>query len=120
MEWYKKVLSEYFNFNGRARRKEFWMFGLINFLIYMGLAIVEWLIGTYMILTSLYGLAILIPSIAVGVRRMQDQGKSGLFLLIGLIPFLGGLILIFFFVQEGNQGPNEYGPDPKAMEAPSM
>lgn len=120
MEWYKKVLSEYFNFNGRARRKEIWMFTLFNFFIYMGLAIIEWVIGTNMILTSLYGLAIMIPSIAVGVRRLHDISKPGLFILFGLIPFLGALILIYFFVQEGDQGPNEYGPDPKAMEAPSI
>lgn len=120
MEWYKKVISNYFNFNGRARRKEFWMFTLINLIIYLVLFAIEFAITNSMLITSLYGLAMLIPSIAVGIRRLHDTGKSGWFLLINLIPFLGALILIYFLAQEGNQGPNEYGADPKGMEVPYM
>ena len=120
MEWYKKVISNYFNFNGRARRKEYWMFLLINIIIYFVLFGVDYAMGSFGILAGLYSLAMLIPSIAVAIRRMHDIGKSGLFLLIGLIPILGALILIYFLAQEGNQGPNEYGADPKGMEVPSF
>lgn len=116
MEWYKKVLSNYANFEGRARRKEFWMFALFNLIIYFAIAVVEMMIGTYMILGSIYLLAVIVPSIAVAIRRMHDIGKSGWFLLIGLIPFLGALVLIYFYIQEGQRGANEYGSDPKAYE----
>lgn len=119
MEWYKKVISNYFNFNGRARRKEYWMFTLINFAIYFALFAIEFTITNSMLITSLYGLAMLIPSIAVAIRRMHDIGKSGLFLLIGIIPVIG-LIVIYFLAKEGDQGPNEYGDDPKGMEVPYM
>lgn len=114
MEWYLKVVRDnYVNFEGRARRKEFWMFALFNFLIAVGINLVAWVIDIFSILSFIYGLAVLLPGLAVGVRRLQDIGKSWMYLLIGLIPFLGALILIYFFVQEGDQGPNEYGPDPK-------
>ena len=62
----------------------------------------------------LYNLAVLIPSLAVGVRRLHDTGKSGWYILIGLIPCVGGLILLVFFVTQGDMGDNEYGPDPYA------
>lgn len=114
MEWYLKVVRDnYVNFEGRARRKEFWMFALFNFLIAVGINLVAWVIDIFSIFSFIYGLAVLLPGLAVGVRRLQDIGKSWMYLLIGLIPFLGALILIYFFVQEGDQGPNEYGPDPK-------
>lgn len=115
MEWYLKVVRDnYANFEGRARRKEFWMFALFNLIIAIGINIIQWIIGFDFFLSLIYSLAIIIPSIAVGVRRLQDIGKSWVFLLIGFIPILGALVLIYFFVQEGDQGPNEYGPDPKA------
>ncbi len=72
--------------------------------------------GIVGILLLIYGLAVLIPSLAVGVRRMHDQDKSGWFILLGLIPFVGPLILLVFFCLEGTNGPNQYGPDPKAGE----
>ncbi len=119
MDWYLKVLKNYFGFSGRARRKEYWMFFLFNLVIAIVLGIVDNMAGLvsdsgYGVLGSLYALAILIPSIAVGVRRLHDTGRTGWWLLIGLIPLIGAIVLLVFFVLEGTSGPNEYGPDPKA------
>lgn len=109
IEWYKKVVFEnYANFNGRARRKEYWMFVLVNSIISIPLSYVLplaispelGLIGT------VYSLAVFVPSIAVGVRRMHDVGKSGWYIIIPIY----NLILA---CTDGNQGANEYGPDPK-------
>ena len=108
IEWYKKVVFEnYANFDGRARRKEYLMFFLANFIISFGLAFVLGLISpTLGLAANVYSLAVLIPSIAVGVRRMHDVGKSGWFLLIPIY----NLILA---CTEGDKGANEYGADPK-------
>ena len=105
MEWYLKVLKQYADFNGRARRKEFWMFVLFNMIVSIGLGVVEGIIGTGF-LGSLYSLAVLIPSIAVGVRRMHDIGKSGWFIIIPIYN-------IILAATEGDPGDNEYGANPK-------
>ena len=113
MNWYLGVLKKYADFNGRARRKEFWMFALISFIIAVILSVVDGMIGVP-VLGAIYALNVLLPSIAVGARRFHDIGKSGWWLLIGLIPLLGGLILLIFFVLDSNPGDNKYGPNPKA------
>ena len=113
MNWYLGVLKKYADFNGRARRKEFWMFALISFIIAVILSVVDGMIGVP-VLGAIYALGVLLPSIAVGARRFHDIGKSGWWLLIGLIPLIGGLILIIFFVLDSNPGDNKYGPNPKA------
>ena len=106
IEWYKKVVLEnYANFNGRARRAEFWWFLLGSVIISIVLQIIDRVIGIA-IFGTIYSLAVLIPSIAVAIRRMHDVGKSGWFILIPIY----NLILAF---TEGDKGPNEYGPDPK-------
>jgi uncharacterized membrane protein YhaH (DUF805 family) len=69
--------------------------------------------GIYGPLTTILILGTIIPSIAVGIRRLHDTDKSGWWLLIALIPLIGGLVLLFFFVSDGTSGPNQYGPDPK-------
>jgi uncharacterized membrane protein YhaH (DUF805 family) len=112
MNWYMKVLKQYVDFSGRAQRMEFWIFALINFLIMLGLSIVDAMIGLGF-LAPLYGLAVFLPYIAVGVRRLHDTNRAGWWLLIGLIPLIGAIILIVFFVQDSQPGPNEYGPNPK-------
>ena len=118
MEWYLKVVRDNFaNFGGRARRKEYWMFVLINLLISIGINVVQWLLGIDYFLTLIYSIAIFIPSLAVLVRRLHDIGKSGLFLLLIFIPLIGALILLYFAIKEGDNGPNEYGPDPKGEAA---
>ncbi|MAB48087.1 MAG: hypothetical protein CMC05_05610 [Flavobacteriaceae bacterium] len=123
MEWYLKVVKEnYANFNGRARRKEYWMFTLINTLIIFGLAIFVGLLAdtnaVYFpaIILGLYVLGVFIPNLAVTVRRFHDTGKSGWYYLLSLIPYVGGLILIIMMAQNGDTGTNQYGPDPKAPD----
>jgi uncharacterized membrane protein YhaH (DUF805 family) len=118
MNWYLEVLRKYAVFNGRARRKEYWFFVLFNVLISIILGFIDGLLGLTDSgglgpLRGLYTLAVLIPSLAVAVRRLHDTGKSGWFLLLALIPCVGGIILLIFMAQEGESGGNQYGSDPK-------
>ncbi|HEY9626597.1 MAG TPA: DUF805 domain-containing protein [Coleofasciculaceae cyanobacterium] len=114
MDWYLTVLKKYAIFSGRARRKEYWYFVLFNFLISFGLGLIDGLIGLTVgdsglgLLGGLYSLAVLIPSIAVGVRRLHDTGRSGWWLLIGIIPIIGTIILIVFLASGTQPGPNQY------------
>lgn len=114
MEWYMKVLSNYVGFQGRARRKEYWMFVLFSIIISIVLAVLESLLGIKNALSGLYSLAVLLPSLAVGVRRLHDTGRSGWWLLIGLIPIVGSIILLLFMCLDSEPGSNSYGPNPKA------
>jgi len=111
MNWYLKVLKKYAIFSGRARRKEYWMFMLFNFIIGFALGIVE----VSSILVSLYSLAVLLPGMAVAVRRLHDTGRSGWWLLIGIVPIIGALVLLVFMVQDSQSDDNQYGPNPKAV-----
>ena len=121
MEWYLKVLRQYVDFDGRARRTEFWMFVLFSTIIAIVLGVIDSLLGwTFVAGTTsgwlglIYSLAVLLPSLGVSVRRLHDTGRSGWWLLIGLIPVIGGIVLIVFCATPGNVGANSYGPDPKA------
>jgi uncharacterized membrane protein YhaH (DUF805 family) len=105
MKYYLEVLKKYADFNGRARRKEYWMFFLLNMIISYSLMFIDVYFETLFI-NSIYSLVVLIPSIAVGVRRMHDAGKSGWYLLIPIY----NLVLA---CTEGDFGQNKYGPDPK-------
>ncbi|NGY05235.1 DUF805 domain-containing protein [Solimonas terrae] len=111
--WYPDVLqNRYARFDGRAHREEFWTFALVSLLITFGLSIVGG-IAHLRILSTLYNLAVLVPSLALGARRLHDTGKSGWLQLIGLIPLIGWIVLIVFFAQPGQSGRNAYGDDPK-------
>jgi uncharacterized membrane protein YhaH (DUF805 family) len=121
MQWYTEVLKKYVVFSGRARRKEFWMFTLFSAIISIILNIVDRVIGTDSatgsgLLGSLYGLAVLLPTLAVGMRRLHDTDRSGWWLLLYLIPVLGWIVLIVFWATDGVVGQNKYGLDPKAAE----
>jgi len=123
MNWYLKVIKDnYANFNGRARRKEFWMFYLFHIIFIFVFAFLGGMIsaesdsGFAFILIGIYFLATLIPYLAVTVRRLHDTGKSGWYYLLTLIPYVGGIILIVFMAQNGDVGSNKYGPDPKNPE----
>ena len=105
--------NKYAEFNGRARRAEYWYFTLFNFLILMGLAFVGMMLNMPRI-GGLYYLAVLVPGIAVALRRLHDVGKSGWYLLLIFVPLIGAIWLIVLFCTEGTRGMNEYGPDPKA------
>lgn len=113
MEWYVGVLKKYADFTGRARRKEYWMFFLFNLIVMIGLSIVEGIIGLAGILSGLYSLAVLIPSIAVAARRLHDTDRSGWWQLIVFIPLIGVIILLIFLVQDGKGEENRFGSNPK-------
>lgn len=106
MQWYVKVIKNYADFYGRARRMEYWMFELINALI-TGLLVLLPVIG------MVYGLFILIPSIAVTFRRLHDTGRSAWWWLVNLIPIIGNIIFIVFLFQDSEPGRNQYGMNPK-------
>ena len=112
MNWYLSVLKNYVTFSGRAHRTEYWMFALFNFLIMIGLSIIESLIGMTGMISGLYSLAVLLPSIALNFRRLHDIGKSGWWMLIGLVPFIGAIVLLIFAVLPSQPQSNQYGPVP--------
>lgn len=119
MDWYVTVLKKYAVFSGRARRSEFWYFTLFNVLITIVLAIVDLETTRVGLLTALYGLAVMIPGLAVEVRRLHDTNRSGWWLFIAFVPLVGAVLLLVFFVQDSQTGENRYGPNPKA-EAPAL
>lgn len=117
MNWYLAVLKNYAGFSGRARRTEYWMFFLFNVIIAIVLNVITLAIQQVSILGTIYGLAVLIPGLAVGVRRLHDTGRSGWWLLIGLVPLIGAIVLIVFMATDGEPGDNAYGPNPKFAPA---
>ncbi|XXM72149.1 DUF805 domain-containing protein [Lysinibacillus sphaericus] len=113
MSWYLKVIKNYVNFGGRARRKEYWMFYLVNFLISMGIFVIQMAAGIDGWLNGLYSLFILLPSLAVTFRRLHDTGRSGWWILISLIPVVGWIVILVFMCLEGESQSNKWGPNPK-------
>jgi uncharacterized membrane protein YhaH (DUF805 family) len=113
---YFAVFEKYAVFKGRARRREFWTFFFFNVAIGVALGILSRFVGVgrlFYIASGLFSIVILIPNIAVSVRRLHDTNRSGLWLLLGLIPLIGLIILIVWAVQEGTRGRNRYGQNPK-------
>lgn len=119
MKWYVRCLEHYADFKGRARRKEFWMFVLINFLVYV-------ILGTALMVVAPGGLRVfllyiylaysvftIVPGLAVGVRRLHDIGRSGWNYLLFLIPIVGQILLLVWFCLPGEKGFNEWGDNPK-------
>ena len=110
MNWYLEVLKKYAVFTGRASRTEYWMYFLVNIIIGLvlsiaGLDIILWI----------YTLAVFLPGLGVAIRRLHDTGRSGWWLLIGLIPFIGVVVLIIFMVMDSEPGQNKYGQNPKGL-----
>lgn len=99
MDHYLAVLKKYADFEGRSTRSEYWFFALFNFLIAFGLIIISKFVPPLIFLYGLYALAVLIPSIAVSVRRLHDSGRSGWWIFIALIPIIGGIWLLILFCQ---------------------
>jgi uncharacterized membrane protein YhaH (DUF805 family) len=114
----KTCFSKYVTFGGRARRSEYWWWYLFVVIVGVVASILDALFGTRSngtgVIQGLAGLALLLPSLAVGVRRLHDTDRSGWWLLIGLIPIVGTIVLIVFFVQDSRPD-NEYGPNPKGQ-----
>ena len=120
--WYMQALKKYAVFSGRARRSEYWFFVLWYVIISIGCGVLDAILGTRSaqgvgLLGTLYGLALLIPSLAVTVRRLHDTGRTGWWILIGLIPVLGWIVLLVFMLLDSQPGSNEHGPSPKAGAA---
>ena len=121
MNWYLKVLRQYADFNGRARRQEYWMFVLFNVIFGIVAMVLDNILGLanpmvgYGPLYGIYSLAVLIPGLAVAARRLHDVGKSGWMLLIALIPLIGGIWLLVLLVGDSQPGENQYGPNPKEV-----
>jgi len=124
MNYYFSVLKKYAVFDGRARRAEYWYFVLFNTIISLMLSILGKAIGVLNItvgtagsevniLSIVYGLAVLLPGLAVSVRRLHDIGKSGWMILISLIPLIGTIWILILIIRDGTPGENEYGPNPK-------
>jgi len=120
MNWYLEVLRKYAVFSGRARRKEYWFFLLFNLLIMFGLAFIDVAFGFYNeevgvgLLSGLYALAVLLPSLGVSIRRLHDTDRSGWWLLLLLVPLVGSIVLIIFFALDGTPDKNRFGDSPKA------
>jgi len=123
MNWYLEVLKKYAVFTGRARRKEYWFFVLFNIIISILLGVIDGVTGSFSpeagmgILGGIYTLAILIPGLAVSVRRLHDTSRSGWWLLIALIPLIGGIILIVLMASDSKSEENQYGANPKLATA---
>lgn len=121
MNWYLVVLKKYAVFTGRARRKEYWYFFLFSNVIIFVLAVIGGMSGTFInelnlrMLVGIYAFAALIPSMAVAVRRLHDIGLSGWWLLLGLVPIIGGIVLLVLTVQDSKPGENQYGFNPKGV-----
>jgi uncharacterized membrane protein YhaH (DUF805 family) len=124
MSWFLSVLRQYATFKGRARRKEYWMFVLCYVPFYLALIVIDGLTGTFDmgtergLLSGLFMIGTLLPSLAVAVRRLHDTDRSGWWLLLSLIPIVGQIGLLYFLIQEGDEGDNEYGRDPRAVPGP--
>lgn len=117
MDNYIEVLKKYAVFNGRARRKEYWMFTLVNVLIMLGFNFLSFALDStfIQILGIVYLLAVLVPSLAVYVRRLHDTNHSAWWILLGLIPIVGTIILLIFLVTDSQAGDNRFGANPKGM-----
>jgi uncharacterized membrane protein YhaH (DUF805 family) len=124
MDWYLGALMKYAVFTGRARRREYWTYTALNIAIF----IVLWLgidvsvLGAETtdagVLSTIYSLVVIMPSVAVGVRRLHDTGRNALWFLLGLIPFVGGVGLIILLCLDSTPGSNKYGPNPTAVVSP--
>lgn len=120
------VRDNYFNFSGRARRREFWMYVLAVIILSIIVSIIDSVLfpnfmgesslGSSGPLSSLLSLLLLIPGIAISVRRLHDTGRTGWWYLLVFVIIIGWIVLLIWFVQEGDEGTNKYGPDPKATE----
>jgi len=119
VNWYFEVLKKYVEFNGRARRAEYWYFVLFNIIISGILIFVDMKTGSYDpqaglgLISGIYTLAVMLPSIAVAIRRLHDTGRSGWWFLIMLVPIIGPFVFIYFAVLDSQAGSNQYGPNPK-------
>jgi uncharacterized membrane protein YhaH (DUF805 family) len=125
IDWAKRpVVDKYADFNGRASRAEYWWYILAIIVVTIVISIVDSILGLNRMVLGIYGplttlllLVVIVPSLAVAVRRLHDTNRSGWWLLIGLIPLIGAIVLLVFFVSAGTAGSNDYGPDPYGRDS---
>jgi uncharacterized membrane protein YhaH (DUF805 family) len=123
VSWYLEALKKYAVFHGRSRRAEYWYFVLFNLIVAIVLAAIDSLLGTFSsaqnigLLSGIYSLAVLIPTLAVTFRRLHDIDRSGWWILINLVPLIGTIVLLVFALMDGTPGDNRYGPNPKGATA---
>ena len=114
-----EAIKKYADFSGRARRKEYWLFILLYLIAAIIAGIIDAVLATMGIIGIILTLGLFIPSLSVGVRRLHDINRSGWWMLIGLIPLIGAIVLIIFFCKDGTNGANPFGEDPKSSERQS-
>ncbi len=123
MSWYLEVMKKYARFDGRAGKKEYWYFSLFSFIIIIVLSVIDMMTGTFNVTVGLglsggiYTLAVMIPGIAVSVRRLHDTDRSGWWFLINGIPLIGVIVFLVFTAQDGTPDNNQYGSNPKGATA---
>ncbi|MGR5206867.1 MULTISPECIES: DUF805 domain-containing protein [Vibrio] len=122
-DWYLGVIRNYTGFSGRARRQEYWYFTLVNILVNLVMNIIDRIMGNVFQIENfglfgvLYALFILIPSLAVTVRRLHDTDRTGWWVFIAIIPIIGFLVMLYFLVQDSEEGTNQYGDNPKTVQS---
>lgn len=120
MEWYLTVLKNYATFSGRARRKEYWFFILINALVYLTLYLFDYLLGTLSdgvgLFSMLYNVGVIIPTFAVTVRRLHDTSRSAWWMLLYLVPIVGPVVILYFTAQNGDTEENQFGAPVKPID----
>lgn len=123
MSWYIEALRKYGTVRGRSRRREYWTFVLVNVLVFVVFTAIQGArLGVTVnlilaVVETLFFLAILVPSLTVAIRRLHDTGRSGWWLLIGLVPIIGQIFLLVLFLLDGEPGENRFGPNPKGVVA---
>jgi uncharacterized membrane protein YhaH (DUF805 family) len=115
----KLGFSNYVNFTGRACRSEYWYWVLFTVIVSIVTFVIDSIIGAS-VTSTIWELATILPSIAIGVRRLHDTDRSGWWILLGLIPLVGAIILIIWFCSKGTDGPNRFGEDRLAGMAPPI
>lgn len=120
MRWFLDPMeNHYLDFEGRTSRKEFWMFMLYSIILYIGAVIADIILDIGAIISLAFSLAIVLPSISITFRRLHDVNMSAWWILLGIIPFIGSLILLYFYIKPGDTGPNKYGQSPLGTTAPA-
>ncbi len=116
MKWFIQAFKKYAVFNGRARRKEFWMYYLFLIIFMVVAAVIDAAMGSF-VLSAVFTLVTLVPTLSVYIRRLHDTGRSGWWILISLIPLVGSLVLFYFLISDGGVEDNQYGESPKMVAA---
>jgi len=111
--------DHYVKFDGRASRPAYWWWFLFSILVTAGANIIDLVLGSYPIVSSLAGLALLLPGLSVGIRRLHDTNRTGWWILLLIIPLIGFIVLLIFYLQQGDPGENDYGSPPPESAVPA-